>query len=153
MPEFSIKCPKCGASRLVKEEWAGKNARCACGGSIVIPDVWPVSAPQPSEPSESEEDTTTRLLRQVLTGIGTCIASLERLSGTLLASADNANTRKQYKVLTQKDKWFTGKFDPALLEQAMNAYAEPGWSIKAVTTASIPGFGGNREELVVILER
>lgn len=29
---------------------------------------------------------------------------------------------KEYKVLTQKDKWFSGKFDPANLEQAINAY-------------------------------
>src|SRR6185436_18156204 len=31
---------------------------------------------------------------------------------------------KQYKVLTQKDKWFSGKFDPDQLEQALNAYAQ-----------------------------
>lgn len=29
---------------------------------------------------------------------------------------------KEYKVLSQKDKWFTGKFDPEALEQAINAY-------------------------------
>lgn len=33
---------------------------------------------------------------------------------------------KEYKVLTQKDKWFSGKFDPANLEQAINAYASQG---------------------------
>jgi hypothetical protein len=59
----------------------------------------------------------------------------------------------EYKVLTQKDKWFSGKFDPSKLEEAMNAYAAQGWRIIAVTTASIPGFGGNREELIVVLER
>jgi hypothetical protein len=57
------------------------------------------------------------------------------------------------KVLTQKDKWFSGKFDPAVLEDAMNAYAKQGWRVLAVTTANIPGFGGNREELIVVLER
>ena len=30
---------------------------------------------------------------------------------------------KEYKVLTQKDKWFSGKFNPETLEQALNAYA------------------------------
>ena len=60
---------------------------------------------------------------------------------------------KEYKVLTQKDKWFSGKFDPDKLEEALNAYAEQGWAVKAATTASIPGFGGNRDELIVILER
>lgn len=59
----------------------------------------------------------------------------------------------QYKVLTQKDKWFSGKFDPEALEGALNAYAEQGWSVKAMTTATIPGFGSSRDEVVVILER
>lgn len=60
---------------------------------------------------------------------------------------------KEYKVLSQKDKWFSGKFDPALLEQALNSYARQGWTLKAAVTASIAGFGGNREELVMILAR
>ncbi len=61
---------------------------------------------------------------------------------------------KTYKVLTQKDKWFTKKFDPELLEQALNAYAQEGWVVRGVTTATFPGFlGGNREEMVIILER
>jgi hypothetical protein len=59
----------------------------------------------------------------------------------------------EYKVLTQKDKWFSGKFDPAKLEEAMNAYAAQGWRVVGVTTASIPGLGGNRDELIVVLER
>jgi len=36
---------------------------------------------------------------------------------------------KEYKILTQKDKWFGGKFDPLKLEQAINSYAEEGWRI------------------------
>ena len=65
-----------------------------------------------------------------------------------------ATNIKEYKVLTQKDKWFSGKFDPAKLEEALNAYAEQGWVVKAATTAAITGFiGANREELIIILER
>jgi len=60
---------------------------------------------------------------------------------------------KQYKVMTQKDRFFSGKFDPEKLEGAINAYAEQGWQVVSVATASIPGFGGNREELIVVLER
>lgn len=59
----------------------------------------------------------------------------------------------QYKVMSQKDRWFGGKFDPDQLEKALNAYAEEGWECKAVATASIPGVMGNREELIFILER
>jgi len=62
--------------------------------------------------------------------------------------------KKEYKVLTQKDKWFSGKFDPEGLEGALNAYAEQGWQVVATATASFPGFfGGDREEMVTILER
>jgi hypothetical protein len=62
---------------------------------------------------------------------------------------------KQYKVLTQKDKWFSGKFDPAQLEAALNSYAQQGFEVKAATTASMPGLLGSstRDEMVIILER
>ena len=36
---------------------------------------------------------------------------------------------KEYKVMTQKDKFLSGKFDPEKLEEAMNAYAEEGWEV------------------------
>ena len=61
---------------------------------------------------------------------------------------------KEYKVLTQKDKWFSGKFDPQKLEQAINSYAQQGWVVKAAFSAEIPGFlSANREESIIILER
>ena len=61
---------------------------------------------------------------------------------------------KQYKVLTQKDKWFSGKFDPEKLEGAINAYAKQGWRFVGCATASMPGlFNGTREEMVIIMER
>lgn len=60
---------------------------------------------------------------------------------------------KEYKVLTQKDKWFSGKFDPERLEQAINAYAAQGWRVISCATAKIPGFTATREEMIVVLER
>lgn len=60
---------------------------------------------------------------------------------------------KEYKVLTQKDKWFSGKFDPQRLEEAINAYAQQGWVVKSAFSAEIPGVFGNREEAIIILER
>jgi len=60
---------------------------------------------------------------------------------------------KEYKVMSQKDKFFSRKFDPEILEQAINSYASQGWRVVSVATASIPGFGGNREELIVVFER
>jgi len=60
---------------------------------------------------------------------------------------------KQYKILTQKDRFFAGKFDPEKLESAVNSYASEGWVVRAATTASIPSFSGAREEMIIILEK
>lgn len=60
---------------------------------------------------------------------------------------------KQYKVMTQKDRFFGGKFDPEKLEAAMNSYASEGWVFVGVATADIPSFGGARQEIVIIFER
>ncbi|WP_040214573.1 DUF4177 domain-containing protein [Clostridium polynesiense] len=60
---------------------------------------------------------------------------------------------KRYKVLTQKDKWFSGKFDPQNLENAINAYAEQGWRVIGCATADIGGFGSGRQEFITIMER
>jgi predicted rRNA methylase YqxC with S4 and FtsJ domains len=59
----------------------------------------------------------------------------------------------EYKVVTMKDRFFAGKFDPEKLEVMLNVYAAEGWSLKEATTANIPGFAGNREEIIFILER
>jgi hypothetical protein len=60
---------------------------------------------------------------------------------------------KEYKVLTQKDRFFAGKFDPEKLEQAMNSYASQGWQVIAVATGNIPSITGAREEMIMIMER
>lgn len=61
---------------------------------------------------------------------------------------------KEYKILSQKDKWFSGKFDPERLEAAINAYAQQGWRVKAAFTAEIPGImSRSREEAIIVLER
>jgi hypothetical protein len=60
---------------------------------------------------------------------------------------------KQYKVLTQKDRFFAGKFDPEKLEAAINSYASEGWEVVSIATANIPSFTGTREELIVVMSR
>lgn len=72
---------------------------------------------------------------------------------TATATAVKSAAKYEYKVLTQKDKWFSGKFDPAILEQAINAYAQQGWRVIGCATADIPGFGTTRQEFVTLLER
>ena len=59
----------------------------------------------------------------------------------------------QYKVLSQKDKFFSRKFDPEQLEKALNSFAGEGWRLNSAATAEI-GYGmGTREEMIFILER
>ncbi len=61
---------------------------------------------------------------------------------------------KEYKVLSQKDKWASGKFDPQKLEEALNAYAKQGWTLVSSFSANIPGvLSTSREEAILILER
>lgn len=72
---------------------------------------------------------------------------------TNTASAPASQARYEYKVLTQKDKWFSGKFDPVVLETAINAYAQQGWRVIGCATADIPSFGASRQEFVTLLER
>lgn len=73
---------------------------------------------------------------------------------TNTAAPATSSRKYEYKVLTQKDKWFSGKFDPMLLEQAMNAYAQQGWRVIGCATADISsGFGAARQEFITVLER
>jgi len=60
---------------------------------------------------------------------------------------------KQYKVLTQKDRFFGKKFNPVKIEEALNTMAKEGWELKIGATAEFPGWGGKREELILILEK
>ena len=61
---------------------------------------------------------------------------------------------KEYMVLTQKDKWFSGKFDPQRLQEALNSYAQQGWKLNSCATADIAAvFGAARQEFIAILER
>ena len=60
----------------------------------------------------------------------------------------------KYKVLTQKDKWFSSKFSPEVLENAINSYAEQGWRVVSSATADFPAaFGAARQEMIIVLER
>lgn len=67
------------------------------------------------------------------------------------ADADGAVI--EYKVLTQKDRFFGGKFDPQKLEEAINSYAHQGWKVDGIATADFPSFASSRQELVVVMSR
>ena len=60
---------------------------------------------------------------------------------------------KEYKVVTQKDKYFSSKFDPEKLETGLNALAREGWRVISMTRVTFDTFMSNRDELIVLLER
>lgn len=62
---------------------------------------------------------------------------------------------KEYLIISQKDKWFSGRFDPQILQQVINDHAKLGWVVKSMTNTSREGvlMGGSRDELIVLLER
>lgn len=62
-------------------------------------------------------------------------------------------TKPQYKVITQKDRYFSQKFDSSLIERALNEYAQEGWTLVNAVSADFPGIGGGRNELVLFLEK
>lgn len=59
----------------------------------------------------------------------------------------------EYLVLTQKDRVFGGKFNPEMLQGALNNLALEGWRVITTATTTFPGMMGAREELVFVLER
>ena len=100
-----------------------------------------------------EEDRLGVERGATLTDLWKVLNSIESsILGAVLRGPAEAAPR-EYKVVTQKDKWFSGKFDPEKVEGALNAYAKQGWTLKGVATASVPGFGGQRDEIVIIMER
>jgi hypothetical protein len=132
---ISVTC-KCGQPLTLRDDAVGKTEQCPyCSLQFRVP-----SPQKPAPASAQPKPAPTPAMPFPAPGG----------SGSAPAAPGKP---WEYKVLTQKDKWFSGKFDPEQLEAAMNAYAKQGWRVMAVTTASVPGFGGNRDELIVVLER
>ena len=59
----------------------------------------------------------------------------------------------EYKVLTQRDRRFSGKFNPESMEAALNGYSSEGWHLVAAVTAEFKGGLSSREELIFLMER
>jgi hypothetical protein len=65
---------------------------------------------------------------------------------------------RTYKVLTQSDPGFAGKFNPGRLEEILNEMGADGWRVVGVTVAERATWfdspdAGARQELMVVLER
>lgn len=155
-----IKCPGCGTRFPVEANDCPPADEGPLGGPADDHDQLETLASLldlngSADPNSSEPDPNDQATASFLASLEEEVPLRPQEMPELDLSDEEMSEPKiwEYKVLTQKDKWFSGKFDPAVLETAMNAYAKQGWRVISVTTASIPGFGGNREELLVVLER
>jgi hypothetical protein len=58
----------------------------------------------------------------------------------------------EYKILTQRDKTFSGAFDPDKLETLLNGYAADGWRLaEGFVVTSL--WKSMKAEIMLILER
>jgi hypothetical protein len=164
----------CGKQSDMPESTLGKRVRCNFCGALSI-----VAVQESEEQERPEPDWETHIAESLLTGpdvTGGASASTGLLeaeptvqapslfdevpSGEVAAVATEAEVEpepefprvenpKRYKVLTQRDRSFGGKFDPERLEQTLNDLAGQGWVVRSMAAGAIVG---NREELVVLLE-
>jgi Domain of unknown function (DUF4177) len=151
----------CGRSFKAKDEHAGLRAKCpSCGSVLDVPR--PLSEPPPLQGELNlndlheglQEDRLGVQREATLTDVWKILDAIKsQLASASSGTPTNGDCQREYKVITQKDKWFSGKFDPEKVEGALNSYAKQGWSLKGVATASIPSFGGQRDEIVIIMER
>ena len=154
---IEVTCSQCGKTLKAKDEHVGLKAKCSQCGAIVD-----IRLPIPAHSAVAEQ-ISIKDLRQALEEdrVGNdreaTLTDVWKVLNTISSSLSKVPTggipQREYKVITQKDKWFSGKFDPEKVEGALNSYAKQGWVLRGVATASVPGFGGQRDEIVIIMER
>ena len=58
----------------------------------------------------------------------------------------------EYKVLTQQDRRWSGKFTPENLEQTLNSYAADGWRVVSTVPVASP-WSLSTSQVMILLER
>jgi hypothetical protein len=150
-----IKCKKCGVSFTVSPPPAKAGAPAAAAAPAPVGAV-AVSAIEGIEVEGL--DASHWALSTETTGGLKAVAQAEPdpkpdTSGSFV-QAGAMTGRKEYKLLTPRDKIFDGRFDLTRLEEALNHFAKQGWVVRAMLTPHIKGFSGALEEtIVVLLER
>jgi hypothetical protein len=165
----SVACPTCGEKGKIPGHFIGIRIKCKkCGNSFLVTPPAPkgggqttvemVTEPRPQgielEDSQGVEETGLWPSPVQATSEPETDHDPDDASVFSASQTDEPSGIKHYKVLTQKDKWFDGKFDLARLEEGLNHFAREGWVVRSMVTAQIASFsGGAREELIVLLER
>jgi len=58
----------------------------------------------------------------------------------------------EYKVLTQQDRRWSGKFSPEKLEEILNSYAAEGWRVVSTFPVASP-WSMSTSQVMILLER
>jgi len=170
---LTVTCPSCQEKGRIPAKFVGIRIKCKmCGtGFLVTPPPAKAGAsktaassapamqaePQRFEGIEVEgfdQSLWSAAAEPVSDAKGEPEHHDEESSSFTATGSEPAMGVKEYKLLTQKDKFFAGKFDLGRLEEALNFYAKQGWVVKSMATPHLTGFsGGPREEFIVLLER
>lgn len=149
VPDGSRFCTRCGASISAE---APAPIHTPDPAPVYIPEPAPVYTPEPApapiftpEPAPAPAPVFPSAPANSSAGVN--------FDFSTNTATPAAGKRYEYKILSQKDKWFSSKFDPMILEQAINAYAQQGWRVICCATADIPGFTAARQEFITVLER
>lgn len=60
----------------------------------------------------------------------------------------------EYRVVTQRDGLWSGRFDAAALTAVLNQLGRQGWRLAEIAANSIPGLlTSHREEMMLVFER
>jgi hypothetical protein len=158
-----IKCKKCGVAFLVAgaAKPAGSEAGRAQAQASPGPfddrsgDIQVVGLEDSNWNSASVATVEMELDPHHLNEEGTPLFAATAPETSPSPAPENAvGPPKKYKVLTPRDKFFNGQFSLERLEDALNHYAAEGWVVRGVATPLVAGFsGGEREQLVILLER
>ena len=152
-----VTCPSCGERGKIGAQFIGvriKCRKCGVGFLVAAPAAKAAGASSPIE--ESYEGIRVEGLDSTAWVVPseTPMTATATPPGEEPTAATVAASRREYKLLTQKDKYFEGKFDLARLEDALNHYAQEGWVARSMVTPQVKGFSGiSQEEIVVLLER
>jgi hypothetical protein len=164
----SVTCPKCGAGfpanpsasssgsaeaiaalpedYVVPNEAEGAQPAATSVASIqaqAAPVLPPPVAPNP--PGRAIAEPAVLMLDQPKQAQATPVSAS--------VTSPAASNKREYKVLTRQNLWFSGQFDPKAFEEALNNYAQQGWTLKSTMVMTFPTPEGDREDAIVILER
>jgi hypothetical protein len=160
---MNVTCPSCGEKGKIPKQLIGLRIKCKkCSASFLVssPDAPAVDLEAPGPHSDAIEVQGLHASAWTVAApeAGDKGPAHEPEAAVFTAAPAEPPPAgaavKQYKLLTQKDKWFEGKFEVGRLEEALNHYARQGWVVRSMATPQILGYTGElREEIVVLLER